>query len=185
MIKKVKPVMEKITKISPWMLDMTGMKSGLLTITNPHGRLKYPSGSITVYWNAVCECGNTHVVNAAKFNRGDIQSCGCLTTRDSHEAGKSLAGTVHTPNELRHSGHRYRELFDLTFGKLTVVDLSHAVSYEIHGTRTETKWAIYWICECACGKQVVRTARYLTEKGPSKSCGCTSMKLRNIRRTVR
>lgn len=174
-------MMEKITEVSPWMLDMSGMKSGLLTITTPHAKLRYPSGSMNVYWNAVCECGNKHIVNSAKFNRGNIKSCGCLATKDSQEATKSLSGTV----ELRRSGHRYRELFDTKFGKLTVIDLSHAISHLVHGKRTETKWTINWICECACGKQVVRTDRYLFQKGPTKSCGCSSVKTRNLRRIAK
>ena len=181
-IKRAKPVMEKITEISPWMVDMRGMVSGRLTITEPHGRLRYPSGSMTIFWKAACECGNIHVVHAAKFMRGEIKSCGCLGSTDAHVAAKTLKGRVYNPCELRRSKHRYQELFDKVFGRLTVVDLSHAISYTIHGKRTETKWSIYWICVCTCGKQVTRTARYLMQKGSEKSCGCASIKSRNMRR---
>lgn len=181
--KRTKPVMEKITEISPWMIDMRGMTSGLLTITEPHGRLRYPSGSMTIFWNASCECGNSHIVHAAKFMRGDIKSCGCLGSTSAHIAAEKLKGKVYTPRELKRSGHRYREFFDKRFGQLVVRDLSHAVSYIIHGKRIETKWSIYWICECSCGKQVTRTARYLMQKGSEKSCGCASIKSKNMRRT--
>lgn len=179
------PVMTRITKLSPWMTDLTGMISGKLTIIEPYGCLRYPSGSMATFWVAKCECGNTHITQGQGFLRGDIQSCGCIKTSQGCLESTTLKGTRFTPKELRKSGHRFPDLYDQTFGKLTVIDLSHGMSYIVHGKkRVETKWRIYWNCICACGKQVTRSSRYLMQKNGIRSCGCSSKKSINIRRKL-
>jgi len=53
-----------------------------------------------------------------------------------------------------------KDLTGQTFGKLKVIGYAE----------TRNKRA-YWLCECACGKQVVKMGKYLTD-GDTSSCGC-------------
>lgn len=177
--------MIRLTEVSPWMCDMRGMKSGSLTITEPHSKLVYPNGSMATYWKADCECGNTHIVHSAKFNRGDIKSCGCILTRDMMEAKKTLKGTVLTPRELAQSGHKYPYLMDEQIDLLRVTDLSHAVKHEVmYKGKKEYKLIIYWMCHCKCGKDLLRSNRYLLWEKKVKSCGCADPKRKNYRKKI-
>jgi hypothetical protein len=54
-------------------LDLTGMKSGMLTATRPVGNQKKRG----VVWECVCDCGDTTSLIASKILRGETKSCGC------------------------------------------------------------------------------------------------------------
>ena len=178
--------MVRITEISPWMLDLRGVKMGMLTIVEPHAKLVYPSGSMSTYWKGICECGNEHIVHSAKFTRGEIQSCGCMTTVDMMDAKKLHKGKVLNPRELVASGHIYKNLLDIQIDRLTVLDLSHAMMHAIKTSagKTEHKWVIYWNCQCRCGKMVTRSNRYLLWAKKTKSCGCADPKRKNYRKKI-
>lgn len=55
-------------------IDLTGQKFGKLTVISKSDRIE--SGNI--YWNCLCECGNSTVVNGAKLRSGKTVSCGCI-----------------------------------------------------------------------------------------------------------
>lgn len=67
--------------------DLTGQKFGLLTVIGlneertQESRDRRKRGEITkswIYWDCVCECGNTTVVTTQKLEQGHTISCGCF-----------------------------------------------------------------------------------------------------------
>lgn len=58
-------------------INITGMKSGLLTAVSPAGRTKGAHGGHAI-WLCRCECGNTKNVAMGNLRSGGVQSCGCL-----------------------------------------------------------------------------------------------------------
>jgi len=58
------------------MVDHTGKRFGLLTVTGLHERRKIDS-----FWSCVCDCGNTSIVRSAHLRTGNTQSCGCYRKR--------------------------------------------------------------------------------------------------------
>lgn len=55
--------------------DLTGKRFGKLEVKKrvpPMGR------EGTVYWEVLCDCGNTTIVEGPNLRRGNTKSCGCL-----------------------------------------------------------------------------------------------------------
>lgn len=59
----------------PRYIDLTGIKYNKLTVVSPSTR-KNLTGSI--YWNCICECGNTHQALGAQLKNNTVTSCGCV-----------------------------------------------------------------------------------------------------------
>src|SRR6266446_1323453 len=58
-----------------YLIDITDKKFGkLLVIKKLEGR--GPSGQ--VYWECLCDCGNTHVTSGECLRSGKTKSCGCM-----------------------------------------------------------------------------------------------------------
>lgn len=55
--------------------NLVGRRAGLLTVTSYAGMKKKESR--VYYWNALCECGNTRIVNGRDVHYGTVKSCGC------------------------------------------------------------------------------------------------------------
>ena len=55
--------------------DLTGQKIAMLTIRGLSHMKKYKSGS-KAYWDCICDCGNTAVVESGNIGKGTV-SCGC------------------------------------------------------------------------------------------------------------
>lgn len=54
-------------------IDMTGQKLGKLTVVKlSHINKQY-------YWECICECGNTSIINGSRLRSGHTRSCGCLS----------------------------------------------------------------------------------------------------------
>ncbi len=79
------------------MVDLTGIKSGKLTVLAPHGKDKF--GRYT--WFCVCECGNSAVIRSNNLRTGNSKSCGC----EKYKIGKGV-----------------RDLRGEKFGKLTPIE---------------------------------------------------------------
>lgn len=67
-------------------VDLTGLKTGRLTVIKYFGKDKYSHR----LWECLCECGNTTIVCAGDL-KGHKQSCGCLdrdrkTTHGMHKS---------------------------------------------------------------------------------------------------
>lgn len=59
--------------------DLTGLKFGRLTVLSKGKTHRQPNGKTTIYWNCICDCGNSEIIEV----RGDMLksnktlSCGC------------------------------------------------------------------------------------------------------------
>jgi len=41
-----------------------------------------------LYWDCVCDCGNTHTVYDYSLKSGDVRSCGCLRRESMARVGR-------------------------------------------------------------------------------------------------
>jgi len=57
-------------------IDMTGQTYGRLTVVRYEGR----SENGRRLWLCECECGNTKVIDGGELRRGNVRSCGCLSS---------------------------------------------------------------------------------------------------------
>ena len=64
--------------------DLTGLRFGRLVVIN----FNYISIKNQVFWNCLCDCGKTTIVNTNGLNTGHTQSCGCLR-KDSQLRGEN------------------------------------------------------------------------------------------------
>lgn len=64
-------------------IDLTGQRYGRLTLLRVHSRRNK-----RIFWECICDCGNTKVINAHSIRRGLSRSCGCLHKETSRENGK-------------------------------------------------------------------------------------------------
>jgi hypothetical protein len=129
------------------LIDLTGQKFGRLTVLKKDQEKKVKSGS---YWICRCECGNIKSVKSSSLRRGEITSCGCYRK-------EQLAKAKQKQSEDEMLGKR--------FGKLVVQKRSD---------KKGSDGALYWICECDCGKTVEVRGHSLkrTDGNQTVSCGC-------------
>lgn len=185
-------------------LDLTGQVFGLLTVLEKDVNYKkeHNLNNKLVYWKCRCECGNITTVGANALTSGNTRSCGCLNynryndltgqrfnmltvlekdydanRRDRHmfwkckcDCGKivSISGS----NLLRgayscgcyNSTGKIVDITGETFGALTVLEF----------VKTNDQRDSLWLCQCKCGKRVVRSKSSLRSESYS-SCGCITM----------
>lgn len=55
-------------------IDITGQKFGRLLVKKVHHKDKRHK----VFWECLCDCGNTIVVSGSHLKTGHTQSCGCI-----------------------------------------------------------------------------------------------------------
>ncbi len=60
-------------------IDLTGNVYGKLKVVSFAGRIEGHS-----YWDCVCECGNSKIVEAYKLKTGNTSSCGCFQKESRH-----------------------------------------------------------------------------------------------------
>ena len=75
-------------------IDLTGQRFGRLTVVN-----RAETRNKRTYWDCVCDCGNTKVINSYKLLSGNTQSCRCLDTE------MTIART--TKHGMSHSSPEY------------------------------------------------------------------------------
>jgi len=86
-------------------IDLTGQKFGRLTVVSFAENRDH-----RIYWNCLCECGNTSIVRGSDLKSGASTSCGCLrvektaTTHATH--GHSVEGN---PSSTYHSWQQMKE----------------------------------------------------------------------------
>lgn len=85
-----------------------GKRFGKLTVVSYSHSETFESGYKRVFWNCVCDCGNTTIARSDSLTRGKKRSCGCLI----NEFNKSKEGKFRTP--LGHTAliiayHKYKD----------------------------------------------------------------------------
>lgn len=55
-------------------IDLTGQKFGRLTVISRSEKIQNKK----VYWDCVCDCGNTTIAVASELRTGHTKSCGCI-----------------------------------------------------------------------------------------------------------
>lgn len=129
------------------LIDLTNQTFGRLTVLKKDKIRKTNSGS---YWICQCECGNIKSVKSSSLRRGEITSCGCYRKEQSAKAKKEQSEN---------------EMIGKRFGKLVVQKRSEKKSAD---------GALYWICECDCGRTIEVRGHNLkrTDGNQTVSCGC-------------
>lgn len=130
-------------------IDMSGKKSGKLTILYPCG---YLGKEKRLAWLCQCECGNYVEVIGKNLRNNNTTSCGCYQKQRAVESNIARGKPIKP-------GDR--------FGKLTIIDFV-GFGYSNNGKRQSL-----YKCQCDCGKQVIKKAVYL-RFGDTNSCGCLS-----------
>ena len=125
--------------------DLTGLRSGKLTVTGHAGVRRLANGRTRHYWVAACDCGGTVEANRSNLLFGCVRSCGC-----------SRRGRGHSRNAIDLTGR--------TFGRLTVIERAELALGE------RPRFA-RWRCRCECGAATVVRAAEL-RGGSTRSCGC-------------
>ena len=132
----------KIEQAANRLIDLTGYKTGLLTVI---GLDKERSTPNTKYWICKCECGNQISVNRTALIRGDrsTQSCGCVKLSHGEEKIKALL-TEHNIS------FEQEKIFPSCINPLTkmplrfdfFVDNRYLIEYdgEQHYRQTNEKW---------------------------------------------
>lgn len=64
-------------KMGRKLIDLTGKTFGRLTVTSLS---RNETG--TIYWECVCSCGNTKIVQASNLRSGSVTTCGCGKVKD-------------------------------------------------------------------------------------------------------
>lgn len=167
-------------------IDITGWRSGLLTVLHPS-----PVRSKGNYWTCRCECGNTIEVLSGNIRSEHTKSCGCLKkaiwlkARTSHDKSKlpeykvwkGLRKRIHNPNDERYSSYGGRGL---------TVDPRWDASFEVFladmGRRPGSGYSVerldndkgYWPdnCRWATNKEQTnnrRSSRVLEYNGESRT----------------
>lgn len=73
------------------MIDMTGKRCGRLTVVGLD-HIKYEGIHKRPYWNVVCDCGKSKIIDARSLRSG-TRSCGCLRSELARE--RSYKGYEH------------------------------------------------------------------------------------------
>ncbi len=95
-----------VTRVTPGIADLTGMRFGKLVAIAPTSRRLHTS----VVWRCLCDCDNVAYVSAKQLQSGYTKSCGCL----GHPPLKDFVGkrfgklTVIAYEEKRAGMHRWR-----------------------------------------------------------------------------
>lgn len=65
--------------------DLKGQVFGKLLVVDASN---VTDNSGNVYWNCICDCGQTSVVGGYQLKRGSIKSCGCMQGGNDHGLAK-------------------------------------------------------------------------------------------------
>lgn len=122
--------------------DLTGQRFGKLTVIKEAYTKNYQ-----VYWECLCDCGNTCYVPTAYLTSGKVKSCGCLI--------KEVMGPK-----------LYVDITGKKSGYLTVIAPTELRAYR----------QVLWLCNCELcgGETLVTTTDFLNEH--TISCGCLKSK---------
>lgn len=127
--------------------DLTGQRFGRLVLLSLDPEpYTSPSGKKTRRWICRCDCGTElSVLQNALTGKTGTRSCGCVRNEKTRRNGHDLTGK--------------------RFGRLVVLRETELDTPGANGLRRA------WLCQCDCGKKVIRTQKDLELTG-IQSCGC-------------
>ena len=135
--------------------DIVGNIFGRLTVISRAPDRLTSSGKRRVYWNCLCECGNSVEVRTDAFRT--TKSCGCLTKEQAKDNVKKAQAVKYK--------RKKQDLTGMTFGRLTVIR-------EAESTFTPKGRELHrWVCDCRCGN-TFNTMHESLRQGKATSCGC-------------
>lgn len=138
--------------------DLTGCRfEKLLVLEFSH----YKNGAF--HWRCKCDCGKISNPSYHALVSGHSKSCGCQAAVRSRETGLARRGKTRRGEHA----HNWVDLAGKSFGRLTVVHVSHLAFRGPYRKR----WMYFWKCQCKCGKEIVTDGGSL-RSGSSQSCGC-------------
>lgn len=138
--------------VLPSVRDLSGLRFGLLLVTDAHEVRKSPSGKGAAWWLCRCDCLEKRWIRSNSLVQGESLSCGC--------AFKQQAAAIEAPLKRP----KFRDLEGQRFGRLV------ALSYEIRRSPQGSTHYL-WQCACDCGEKAnVRGA--CLANGDTRSCGC-------------
>lgn len=186
--------------------DETGKRYGKLTVIkrDKDAERLHLSGGY-VFWECLCDCGNTISVSGHNLRCGDTKSCGCIRATDM--TGQKF-GKLTAIKRVDNNGPKVQYLWQCDCGNKKILPVSDVVSgntkscgclkqettaninfIDITGKtfneltvlektdkRASNKHTL-WKCQCSCGNIVEIDTNSLIS-GHSKSCGHT--KIRDI-----
>ena len=117
--------------------DLSGQKFGRLTVLS---RANKTDSSGNVYWNCLCDCGNSCVASGNNLKRHKSKSCGC-----------------HQKEQV--SNRNIKNLVGMKFGKLTVISRAPNKGKQVA-----------WNCICECNNECVVTSHGLLNGTKSCGC---------------
>ena len=132
-------------------IDMIGKKFGRLTVLR-----EVEHNGHKLYFECLCDCGNTVIVRGSHLRSGAIQSCKCLNKERIHQAS-------------------FVNLTGKRFGRLLVTGIAEMPSEE---NKHKTKY----FATCDYGNKVIINGSYLTSKCGTKSCGCLHKEITSKRK---
>lgn len=129
--------------------DLTGKRFGKLTVLN---RSEKTGSNRTVYWDCICDCGNTRTVDSTSLRNETVTACyECIKKQKVPVYG--LPGPI-------------KDLTNQKFNFLTVLEL-------VKDQRDNAGRAI-WKCQCDCGNICYVSSNKLITN-TKISCGCKKM----------
>jgi len=170
------------------MKDYTGIRFGRLTVQRFVERR-----SNRYYWECLCDCGNTSVVESSHFST--TKSCGCLRSRSRKDLTGQQFGKLTAVRDVGKEKHGYRLWLckcncgntkivasgNLTSGHAKSCGCLGAPFKNLVGYRNSMLTVIedagpstsghghLWRCRCDCGNVVIRSSSAIKKL---KSCGC-------------
>lgn len=121
--------------------DLTGMKFGRLAVIR-----RVENRGNQIYYECLCECGNTVIVRGSHLKHGLIQSCKCLNKEVVHKKF-------------------FKDLTGQRIGRLVITGIAKRV--KVNGD-----YDTYYNATCDCGNKIVIKGAYLCGKRRTQSCGC-------------
>lgn len=132
--------------------DLVGQVFDKLTVLREDGYYEYPSGERDYKWRCLCECGNEATFRGNSLKSKGNHNCGCYR-KSSRISDSDMVGK--------------------RFGRLTVI------SRESNIMSTTGTAVNRWLCECACGRDVIVRGASL-RNGHTSSCGCYRFEMLSV-----
>lgn len=100
--------------------DLTGEIFNRLTVIGLSHSITYSSYK-TYYWNCICECGNTKIVQSSNLRSGSVSSCGCrlkeidrrrfthrMSKSSEYKSWESMKARCNNPKSTKYSHYGAR-----------------------------------------------------------------------------